>query len=67
MTPRETFDDLRTRRYRQLIDAGIEADMAWEVAHHNAMETVRARLMAAVPMPNTDNYESSPNVYGEYS
>lgn len=58
MTPRERFEDLRTRRYRQLIDAGIDPDWAWEVASFNAAETVLARSH------NADNYENSTQVYG---
>ena len=59
----ETFEDLRTRRYRILIDAGIEPDMAWEVAHHCAVEIIASRAVAGAL---ADNYEASPNVYGNY-
>ena len=60
--PVEPFEDLRNRRYRTLIDAGIDADMAWEVASFNAVETMRAKMLRAV---QADDYESSPQVYGE--
>ena len=58
--PADPFEALRERRYRVLINAGIEDDMAWEVATYNAAETIRAKAI-----PVHDAIDTATEVYGE--
>ncbi len=57
LSPYEFYVAETQRRYRTLIDAGIDDDMAFEIASWVAMEKAGA-------MTNADDYENSPNVYG---
>jgi hypothetical protein len=76
MTLHERFLSERDKRLQQLTDAGIEHDLAFEIAHDVALKTVeqavikvmrrefRKPLVRFVPAHGADNYENSPNVYG---
>lgn len=57
LSPYEFYVAETQRRYRTLIDAGIDDDMAFEIASWVAMEKAGA-------MANADDWENSPIMYG---
>ncbi len=74
MTLHERFLSERDRREQQLITAGIEPDLAFEIAHDVALKTVEQSVIKVMRrefrkpliriVPDADNYENSTNVYG---
>ena len=75
MSPHDYFVAERERRLQLLLNAGIEEDRAYEVASAAAMDATEKKMVAIIRRTpskamqiaarNADDFESSPNVYGE--